>query len=103
MDYNKIDHLNKLLRMEIYKFACKYDLAECINDGGGNLKSDIDLRLTRFCMDAKNLNSMNSDLNLIRRLNFITSSKANYYENLDELNEVISAMGCAKNKIIIQS
>lgn len=104
-------HTNKLLRMDVIQFACSFGLENCINDAKTIFHADISIRPADFrpaiycgAMQSNNLlQSLQTFEKNINQLTVLLSTATIRRNNLIEINDIISGIGCSSDAEILTS
>lgn len=101
-------HTNKLLRMDVVQFACSVGLESCLNEALTIYKSSpsirpADLRSAIYCgaMKADSDNHQDIFARYINHLTALLSTAIVRRNNLVELNDIITGLGCSRDADIL--
>lgn len=96
-----LSHTEKLLRMNIVKYGCRFGLEECLAYAMANLNDvDLDVREGVYCGAAK-VDALESMKHMMARWVSITKNGEERYKNLEEVNELIDSIGCYEDEIMM--
>lgn len=104
-------HINKLLRMDVVQFACAVGLENCVNDAKTIYHDDtrilpVDFHPAIYCGAMQTNTLLESQQTFVKYINHLTallSSATIRRNNLVEINNIISGIGCSSEAEVLTS
>lgn len=102
-------HINKLLRMDVVQFACSVGLESCLNEAFTIYTASVsiipaDFRPAIYCGAMKGVKSQEAKhiyASYIKHLIVLLSNAIIRRNNLIEINDIISGLGCSSESEIL--